>query len=40
MISSLSFWIDSFKKKRNLYQNYGSKGAKIFLLKWGFTIKF
>ena len=28
------------KKKSISKKNYGSKGAKIFLLKWGFTIKF
>ena len=27
-------------KKDNLKQNYGSKGAKLFLLKWGISIKF
>ncbi len=26
--------------KENLKQNYGSKGAKLFLLKWGISIKF
>ena len=28
------------KKKTISKNNYGSKGAKIFLMKWGFTIKF
>ena len=28
------------KKKTISKKNYGSKGAKIFLMKWGFTIKF